>query len=162
MQLFLLRHADAEAAWPDADRRLTTYGKNTLDQLCDTVSAKAFKQLAHIWHSPYVRATETALHLKQGLGLQPELEVKDGLTPEDKALECVGAINELRGALLIVGHNPHLTVLAGYLLCENSCPDLLHIQKAGLICLERVSPPRNHLPAGAWALNWYITPPSIA
>lgn len=127
MQLYLLRHGEAESsASTDAARRLTAQGHRDVKSV-----ARQFRQLGQALDfclcSPYVRARETArdfLHL-----VAPDLDVIEtrDLTPDSRAATIMAYLDTLPGnsRVLLVGHNPLMSELHG-LLVEGSI-NQLHI-----------------------------------
>ena len=153
MKLYLLRHGKAEDYHPggrDQDRELTPEG-------IEEVRAEA-KALAHcklkldlILTSPYPRARKTAEIVAEELGLEDRLE-------SDARLACGFRMGELQALvaaragverLMLVGHNPDLSVIAGQ-LAGGAAIDL---KKGGLIRLDvhRMEP-------GGGILEWVLTP----
>ena len=99
--LWLLRHGDAEAGSPDAERRLTRKGRDqskTAGRALAAIGVKLDACLA----SPKVRAAETARLACDALGVEPELEPKLAGGPFDAEALAAG----LGDDVLLVGHDP--------------------------------------------------------
>lgn len=143
MNLFILRHAEAHPGHPDEQRALTPHGIDQCKRLASVVVQRGLlsRELA-VWHSPYRRAVETARIFSAGIGV-PEsfLRTISGLTPYDEPDSVARMLNNpvLQQDLLIVGHNPNLEMLVTRLLRHDSPYSLIHLNKAGLLCLRRVS-----------------------
>lgn len=158
MKVFILRHADAEDTSPDHTRKLSAKGRRQMLNLSNFMQQKEIAEVGEVWHSPLVRAKETAKLIKEGLGLEAPLIEVDHLSPGSHHHITGNALATVEHDVIVVGHNPHFSGLASYLL--SGPEESLHIlfKKAGMLCLERALPPNNHYPAGIWTLNWYIVP----
>jgi phosphohistidine phosphatase len=157
MRLYLLRHAQAEDTNPDESRALTRRGLRDVEKLGRQLrSVKGFKPRA-IWHSPYVRATQTAQLLATELNFEGPLEIHQGITPYDSPGDFVDVCNELEESVVIVGHNPHLAMLAGRLLGTNDFSVSIEFKKCAMLCLERHDAFNAELPP-LWTLRWFLVP----
>ena len=133
MELYLLRHAAAEARAPgrkDAARRLTREGRKELAEV-----VKGLKKLGvrfdRVCHSPMLRAVESAELLSPIL--DGESEVTPGLADEPDA-SLLRAIAGKRVAL--VGHEPWLSELVSWLLLGTpGHADRFPLKKAGVAVL---------------------------
>lgn len=154
MKLFLLRHAEAADLYPDAQRPLTHRGTTDTRKLGKLLTRQEVALPTEILCSPYLRARQTIEVLLDAAEIERSPTIRDGLTPEDDPLALLPALNR-RGEddLLIVGHNPHLAILAGTLLGGAS----VHFRKCSLLCLERFrfSPSQS---SASWSLSWMLTP----
>ena len=135
MQLFLLRHADAntEAATDDA-RRLSEKGIAQSEKVARFCEAHEFKPEV-ILTSPVRRAHETAKIVGKHLGA--ELIVVPWLACGMRAAQ---ALDELEGysrfaSVMIVGHEPDFSTLAAHLL-GISAEHAITIKKASLTQIE--------------------------
>ena len=83
MLVYLIRHAEAADLLPDAARPLTARGRHQVARLAHFLKrSNAFKP-AEVWHSPLVRARETAHHLLAEMELAVPLREEPGITPDD-------------------------------------------------------------------------------
>ncbi|WP_309385920.1 phosphohistidine phosphatase SixA [Cerasicoccus frondis] len=163
MKLFLLRHAEATYDAPtDQARELTPKGERSIDKLCGRLKAKEFANLPALHHSTLVRARQTAELFRDGLQLDVPLKEMPGLAPMDDPLALSDWLHEGGEDRMLVGHNPHLSILASWLLTGNAFTDCIDFKKTGLLCLERGSPPRADRPAGVWIMNWFVIPRALA
>lgn len=111
--LFLVRHGKAVEAAPggDAARPLTAEGRAGINHVGRALAAFGFVPDA-IWHSPYLRATETATLLAEALGTT-QLVPEGVLTPASSAERAAGALLQAPGrTLVVVSHMPLLPALA--------------------------------------------------
>lgn len=157
MRLYLLRHAQATDATPDEDRALTRRGLNDVEKLGRLLRKRNALHARTIWHSPYARSVQTAQLLATELNFEGPLEIHEGLTPYDDPAPTVEACNEVEEPILIVGHNPHLAMLAGGLLGTPEYSVSIDFKKCALVCLERHKALNRGLPP-MWTLRWMLTP----
>lgn len=142
----------------DDARELTPKGIRSIQQLASALPSKAFTHLRSIQHSGLVRAQETAEVFAQAMGWQLPILRCNGLRPEDSPMQLLSLIAELKDDTLLVGHNPHLTLLTSLLLAGQHTAHAIRFKKAGLLCLERFHASSPQRPAGEWQINWYLTP----
>lgn len=162
MKLFLLRHAEATYDAPsDEARELTRKGEKSVEGLARMLKPTLFDGLAAIRHSNLVRAQQTAALFKEGLALSQPLQEIEGLAPCDPPLLLLDNYLESAQDLMLVGHNPHLSLLASALLTGRPGHLCVEFKKSGLLCLERAAPPTTEIPIGQWVLRWFIVPKII-
>ena len=135
MQLFLLRHADADtiAATDDA-RRLSEKGLDQARKVASFCKSHGL-ETSMILTSPVRRAHETAMIVSEHLGaellVQPWLAC--GMHPQT-ALDELAAFRS-QVSVMIVGHEPDFSQLCAHLLGLPSSA-LIHIRKASLTHLD--------------------------
>ncbi len=157
MRLYLLRHAQAEEGIPDAKRALTRRGLRDVEKLGQLLKNRHGFKPKEIWHSPFTRAAQTAQLLATELNFDGALEVREGLTPFDDPDLWVERCHHLDTSIIIVGHNPHLAMLAGRLLGNTTFSVSIEFKKCGMLCLERHRPFAEDYPAN-WSLRWMLVP----
>ena len=121
MLIHLVRHgiaADTARSGRDEDRELTDEGAERLRR-----AGRTWREVmapGEIWASPLVRAQQTAMILAKAVQFDGEVRTVQGLRPEDPVRV---AVEQLEQALVrrvqsvaLVGHEPHLGELLGYLL----------------------------------------------
>ena len=156
MHLYLLRHGDAAESSPDdASRPLTSLGN---DQ--SLLAARAVKKfnvaLDEIWCSPLLRAKQTAEVVRQELGGK-ELVVTEYLVPTSDHRQIIRKLNATSfHAILLVGHEPHLSTLVSVLMSGNRNSRIV-MKKGSLACLEVAKP----IEAGIGVLRWLLSPEEI-
>ena len=159
MLLYLVRHGAAEASdmlrWPDdRGRPLTDDGARKLAK-----QAPALRRLAPdvelVLSSQLVRAWQTAeLLARYGGWPNPEAcpPLEPGGSPED-VLDAVRA-HPAVASVALVGHEPDLSALAGYVLCGQAGVSPFDFKKGAIASLEF-----GHLPAAAAGhLRWFLPP----
>jgi phosphohistidine phosphatase len=150
--IYLMRHADAVSDEVDPVRPLSAKGRDQVARVCKAVQkAEAFNP-EEIWHSPLARSRETAELLAQGLALGARLVPADGLRPDDDPARVAGILASEKRDIAIVGHEPHLGLLAS-LMVHGPSHRTLHFpfSKGGLLALSRKD--------GAWRSAWIVRSP---
>ena len=159
MKIYLIRHSNAvDPGTPgyedDSLRPLTEKGRDKMKDI-----AFALKELDVrpdlIVSSPYIRAQQTAEILAKVLKYKQELAFSDALVPMGNADNIIGEINEKYSVdeLVLVGHEPCLSVLIGTLTAGN--PELaINLKNGGVCCL---SSDDLHTERKA-VLEWLLTP----
>lgn len=150
MLLYLIRHAEAADTAPDFSRALTARGRHQVQLLASFLArTKAFRP-AEVWHSPLVRARETAEVLVRELGIGAPLKEVAGITPEDDPHAMVQTLGRLMRPVALVGHEPYLSALASLLVAGAAQPAVFAMKKGATLALE---------PGGArWTVRWHIEP----
>lgn len=157
MRIILMRHAPAEdrdpQRWPDDRARpLTERGMRRARQAARGVCALE-REVARIWTSPAARAQATADAFaaeSRGDAIPEPFEV---LAPEAAPKEAVALVRSLKGegVVLVVGHEPGLSAIAGALL--GAPANSLGLKKCGACALDLD-------PTGA-RLGWWMTPRAL-
>jgi phosphohistidine phosphatase len=154
MKIYILRHAEAEPRGPgvpEGARKLTPEGKRELRAVL-RLARDAGVEPEVILASPWTRAQETALAARDALGTEQVIETKS-LLPDVLPTHIWGEIRSLRPLkeIMVVGHEPHLSRLAAFLL---EAPVAIDMKKSAIIRIdvqEREGPPRG-------VLKWMLTP----
>lgn len=154
MLLYLLRHADALDAPDDDARPLSPKGRQQIDALAKFLAKSDAFAPAEIWHSPLVRARDTASQLRSALRLRAKLVETAGLRPEDDPGTLPTCLVRAPSPLAVVGHEPHLSAFASLLLTGKTSPPVVVFHKCALLALEGA----NH----RWAVHWQISPQLLA
>jgi len=169
MQLLIVRHAVAEdrdefarTGQDDAKRPLTKAGRRKMQRGVRGLRV-VVPRIDVLATSPFTRAAETARIVADGYeGLEP-VTVSE-LTPDGKYKDLIGWLRDqaARGVVAIVGHEPHLSGLAGLLLTGRNDPVL--VLKKGAACLVEFAPDEGDpdakadVGAGRAKLLWSLTP----
>jgi phosphohistidine phosphatase len=133
MQLYILRHADAETeAVRDDLRELSEKGRNQAHKVGRFFSEHAIEPDT-ILTSPLIRAKQTARIIAEQIHLEDRIVVEDfikcGMTPS----VAFSGLRRYREAsnVLLVGHEPDLSQLVGALI--HAPTGNIHVRKATLI-----------------------------
>ena len=159
MHLYVVRHAAAFARdperWPDdRDRPLTGRGVRHFRRLARLLRTLA-PEVDLVLRSPLGRAWQPAQVLEGDAGW-PGPEVCPELEPDTAPAVVVAALasHAETDAVALVGHEPDLHLLIGYLLAGGDSLDAIEMKKGAVACLKIDGPPG---PATA-TLRWLITP----
>ena len=138
--LFLLRHAEAERENADGDinRPLTPRGTESVGLLGEKLRSRN-ESVQRIWSSTAVRAADTARRIcayleypETGIAWRPELYLA---SPGD-LLACLTACPANCESLLLVGHNPGLQSMVGWLATPGTLPADRSLTTAAVAKLE--------------------------
>jgi phosphohistidine phosphatase len=149
MLLYLVRHGQAESKEVDAERGLTARGAADVRRMAEHLR-RLNLSVAEVWHSEKKRARQTAELLAPALLVSRGLVERDGLTPNAAIVPIAKEMSKLGEDLMIVGHMPFQSLLAGRLLTGRES-DGLNFATAAVACLERGDD-------GTWRLLWMIEP----
>lgn len=157
MKLYLVRHAIAEdsAGYEDDSLRpLTEKGREKMKRIAVTLRELGVAPDL-IVSSPFLRARQTADILAKELKYSGEPAHSEFLVPMGEPNDMIGEINEKHPVdeLMLVGHEPSLSALAGVLLAEKA-EIAINLKKGGVCCLS-VDDLRYDRKA---VLEWLITP----
>lgn len=155
MELLLMRHTDAEAASDGGDfkRTLSEKGRKQAEKMGDWLrSIDAMPDV--IAASPLFRAVETADIVAKRLAIhmtaRPDERLASGMTPDDAA-GVIHEMGKLGGSLMLVGHEPDLSILVAHMLGAGS--HAVEMRKGAVACLDVARAGR-----GGSVLRWLITP----
>ena len=160
MDLFLLRHGLAgeqdEIRYPDDSLRpLTAEGRRKLRRIAAGMRVLGLEFDA-VWSSPYLRARQTAEIVADAFRARNRLELVPELAPDGgvhRLLRRLRGKQTPDGQILLVGHEPYLGELAGFLISGRAGLPLA-LKKGGLCLLSMKAPARG----GGAALEWLLTP----
>jgi phosphohistidine phosphatase len=161
MRLLVIRHGPAgesetwaaESGLSDEQRPLTPRGHDRME-----AAARGLREVAGevqlVATSPLVRAVQTAGIVAEALG-GVETAIVEELRPERSPEALLERLPPLRAAatVAVVGHEPHLGLLIGWLLTGRVEP-VLELRKGGAVLLELGDPPV----AGGARLVWALAP----
>lgn len=158
MKIYLLRHGNASNGYPDSSRTLSLEGRAEVTNLAQYLKKSGHAMPKLVWHSPYRRAVETMeifLKITEPEGVQ--VHMRENITPEDNLHALIEALSELQEDLLIVGHNPFLSILTSLLVSGERSRIRIHLPTSGLVCLE-CAPIGNFGQLGPCMLSWMLDP----
>lgn len=155
MLLYLIRHAEAADIVPDEARPLTARGRHQVASLAEFLQRSKEFRPAAVWHSPLVRARETAQLLLRELSSPTPLREVPNITPDDDPHEIVPALTGHPQPLALVGHEPYLSALASLLVTGATYPVAFAMKKGAVLALERG-------PANRWIVRWHVEPDLFA
>lgn len=150
MYLYLIRHGEAKNKEDDPERGLSDIGTKNAKKAGVFLRQLKCKALL-ILHSGKKRAEQTARILVESIGQKIPVKKFEGLAPSDNISIIKEEIEKVRqDSIVIVGHLPHLSMLASDLLTGDQCREIISFRNLGIICLAGEN--QN------WRLEWMVTP----
>lgn len=136
MQLYLVQHGEAVAESVDASRPLSQSGRAIVERVAVWSAARGV-QVDQIRHSGKLRAEQTAAIFARELAPREGVCVHSGLAPNDDVRPLAQDLAAESGSLMLVGHLPFLSRLAGFLVAGTGERPLLQFRNTGLVGLLR-------------------------
>lgn len=150
MELLLVRHGVAEEGSPDAARALTKDGRRRAREAARGL-AKLVDGAGIVATSPLTRAAQTAELVAAALGA--EVVVVEALAPGQPFADALAWLKRRREErVVMVGHEPHLSGLASWLMTGRD-RRVLALKKAQGVLLELSA-----AKPGAARLLWSVPP----
>lgn len=151
MRVYLVQHAEAKDKSEDPDRSLTDRGWSDIRETAAFVADHSKEPIGTIYHSGKTRARQTAEAIAEYLNPENGVEESKGLKALDDPANWGDRLEESTADVVLVGHLPHLSKLASYLVCGQPEKTVVDVQNAGFICVGKKE-------EGDWALAWYVIP----
>jgi len=130
MNLYFIRHGEAESSFPDEQRRLSEKGKTTIINSC-SIWKKFVDGFDLIISSPLVRAVETADIIKKEFNFLNEILIDQKLRPGSNIEDIIELANSLNlEDTVFIGHQPDFSIHISKLI---STGEVLIKMKAGAI-----------------------------
>ena len=149
MKLFLVQHGEAKSDEQDPDRSLTDRGIRKTKKSAGWLGRQHLN-IAEILHSGKKRAGQTAEIFAARLAPANGVTATAGLNPNDDVLPMARQLADREEMVMIVGHLPYLSRLAGLLLTGSPAHALISFANSGIICLEKIE--------GRWSIAWIVAP----
>ncbi len=159
--ILLLRHAHSEPddSLADSERPLSGQGRRDARRLGGLLRRLGLRLDLAVCSSA-LRARQTAALAAGGSSIEVRAEPRLFEAAADGYLELLRSLPARAGCVLLVGHNPAIRRAAAALM---GCgPDGIRLPPAALACLEAPADDWAALQAGSCALQWLITPETIA
>jgi len=150
MQAYLIRHAHALDGDDDAARPLSRRGRAQIRALAAFLARRTDLSVREFWHSPRVRARDTAELLARRLGGGIRLRQISGLEPAADPAAVARRLQARRRPVALVGHEPHLGALAAFLVAGREAKPVVSLKKCCVLALERER--------GRWVIRWLTSP----
>jgi len=148
--LYLVRHADALDFENDALRPLSPRGRDQVRALGKFFRANNAFRPDQLWHSRLLRARETAELLAEHAKLAAPLIETAALEPEASPRTIAQKLRRADRSIAIVGHNPHLELLASLLVLGAAEPVAFVMKKCAALALDRDDE--------RWVVRWHVSP----
>ncbi|MFP3950330.1 MAG: phosphohistidine phosphatase SixA [Candidatus Micrarchaeia archaeon] len=150
MEIYLMQHGEAKPEEEDSERPLSPRGMKETEEIAKKLSFVIRRVPNKIFHSPKLRARQTAEILAKSLNCKRE-EIK-GLEPLDDPAIIKDKLSSLdaTGAYFFVGHLPNLGKLSSLLLYGTSGKPFVAFRNSAPLCITHRD--------GAWKLKYYLLP----
>lgn len=143
MDVYLVQHAKAVPEEQDPQRPVSDQGRAAAVRMARYLAALGAgfvdPPLSEVWHSGKLRAEQTAQIFARTLAPNVTPEPHASLKPKDDPGPIRDELLERRdrpGAILLVGHLPHLARLAGLLLADDAHKPVVEFVNAGVVKLR--------------------------
>jgi phosphohistidine phosphatase len=143
-----VRHGDALSAAENPQRPLSPGGRSRVKQTARLALERSI-QVSAIYHSGILRAKETAEILAEHISVATVAEFS-GLLPEDDPSIMKAELDVANDSILLVGHLPFMSRLAGLLVNGDPERPVVEFSPAALVCFTRS--------AAQWKMAWQVAP----
>ncbi len=152
--LFLIQHGEAVEKKENPLRPLTARGRETVFQMGNFLFQRGYK-IDAIWHSPKLRAKETAEIFHSCLKMEKPLVEYKELEPEGPVKKTMKLLQDAEEQnIMLIGHLPHLSHLAGLLLTGDEKQEVIAFEKGSILCLYCQE-------IGIGVVRWFLIPSLI-
>jgi phosphohistidine phosphatase len=150
VKIYVVRHAHAVDGEDDDARPLSERGRKQIRRMAAFLRWNQLLATREFWHSPAVRAQDTAERFAKRLKTRAKLVEVTGLRHADDPAIMAKRLGALRRPVALFGHEPHLSALMSLLLAGRAQPALVELRKGAVACLER--------DGKRWRLAWQVAP----
>ena len=140
MRLYLVRHGKALPNQTDSIRPLSEVGIKQTQHIAALLGSSGLIKVPRIYHSAYLRSKQTAEIFASHLTPTPALELMENITPYDSPEPCLNILNNLKEDTILVGHQPHLSIIALMLLTPEESNMEILFDYTTVICLQKIAP----------------------
>ncbi|MEW5895148.1 MAG: phosphohistidine phosphatase SixA [Candidatus Omnitrophota bacterium] len=147
MRLYLMRHGDYVVSAPD--QPLSSSGADDVRRVLEFLK-KTGAAVSEIWHSPKLRAVQTA-EIAREFFPDTLMNQRDDLTPNASASEVFDDIERLENNILLVSHLPFIPNLLLRMIPHRQQTAVL--QAASVVIVEKAD--------NEWKITDVITPGKI-
>ena len=149
MDFYLVRHGEAASEAQERARPLTQGGRETVEQVARSASAKQI-QVAAVFHSGILRAKQTADILASHLCPPAGAHTMSGLLPDDDPMIARAELEAAQQSIVLVGHLPHINRLAALLASGNADREVVNFTPATMVCFSYEK--------SQWNIAWVLVP----
>ena len=154
MNVYLVRHGEAERELVDPNRGLTERGRWDARRVA-ALAAKLGLEVEQIRHSGKTRAEQTAAILGEALSPPGGVAAAPGLAPMDDVRPVADELTRASQPVMLVGHLPFMARLTGQLLAGDASLPVVQFRTAAMACLVREGGWEREV---RWQVAWVITP----
>lgn len=148
MEIFLVRHGDAESPHVNRERPLSSKGRQQVARLSQFIADNPIP-VETIFHSGILRAQQSAQIIADALGLV-RVESLQGLKPDAPVDSMALLIEEFTTNAMLVGHLPFMSLLATQLVGGSKRHDTISFYTATAACLSYQGNSR-------WSIEWVVS-----
>jgi len=149
VNFYLMRHGEALPASENPQRPLSPEGRRHVEEVARLARERNI-QVSAIYHSGILRAKETA-EIVAGYLMAPGSAAElSGLLPEDDPEIVKGELEAAPDSVLLVGHLPFMSRLAGLLVNGDPERPVAEFYPATLVCCIRAP--------SEWKMGWQLSP----
>ncbi len=134
--VYLVRHGAAKSKAQDPQRPLTAEGRAAVQRVA-TWAVEAGLKVDQIRHSGKLRARQTAEIFAEKLQPNEGIASCQGLSPNDDVRPVAEALGDCPCSVMLVGHLPFMSRLAGVMLMDDAEQQLVRFFAGGLVGLTR-------------------------
>jgi phosphohistidine phosphatase len=149
--LFLARHGMPVSKEVDLTKPLSEEGKREVEKVAKFFAESPVRP-GVIYHSGKKRAVQTAEIIHEKLKLDKVPLAKEGISPLDSPGIIAEEIDVSDSNLMIVGHLPHLSRLASWLVTGNDSEAIVDFKQGAVLCLQKDDKHEK------WLVSWLIAP----
>ena len=135
MEFYLVRHGEAVSQAVNGQRPLTPGGRRDVKRVGRAAAERGI-QPSKIFHSGLLRAQQTAEVLSEDLGPVGEIRELVGLRPDDDPLVAKAELESSTVSLMLVGHLPHMSRLASFLVAGDAERKVVEFAPATMVGLS--------------------------
>ena len=130
--VFLVQHGEAMPKDADPERPLTETGRQTVEQVA-AWAARVPLTVGRIQHSGKLRAQQTAEIFAGKLEPKEGVVVDERMTPKGDVVPVAEMIEESSTSLMLVGHLPFMSRLAGFLVTGDANREVVQFRMGGVV-----------------------------
>ena len=149
--LYLVQHGKSRTKEEDPTRPLSDEGAAEVRKIAAYIAEYAGVNISRILHSGKTRTRQTAEILAEYLLPESGVEAAEDLTPLDDPQIWAQRLRGEGKDLMLVGHLPHLALLASILVCRSIDKKPVSFKNGGIVCLGRDD-------EGDYSVMWIVTP----
>jgi len=135
MEFYLVRHGEAVSQAVNGQRPLTPGGRRDVEWIGRAAAERSI-QPSKIFHSGLLRAQQTAEILSESLNRAAGIRELIGLRPDDDPLIAKAELESSTVSLMLVGHLPHMSRLASFLVAGDADRVLVEFAPATMVGLS--------------------------
>lgn len=154
MTLYLVQHGQAVTKEVDPGRPLSLEGEQEVKRIARHLNRSGLT-LNRIHHSGKMRAHQTAGIFAEALLDRAEVEVIDGIAPNDSVEAFALAIQTFGPETMIVGHLPFMAKMVTYLVTGKEEPVIVAYQPGSVVSLVRED-------EECWRIAWMLRPERVS